>query len=80
MKKLLTLSVSMIGALSLFAGAASAHVTVQPKETTQGSYEVFTVKVPSENETVPTTKIEVRIPEDVNVTRLEPKAGWTYEI
>jgi uncharacterized protein YcnI len=58
MKKLLTLSVSMIGALSLFAGAASAHVTVQPSETQQGKYEVFTVKVPSENETVPTTRMK----------------------
>jgi uncharacterized protein YcnI len=80
MKKLLTLSASMLGAISLFAGAASAHVTVVPSETAQGKYEVFTVKVPSENETVPTTKIEVKIPEDVNVTRFEPKPGWTYEI
>jgi uncharacterized protein YcnI len=79
MKKLLTLSVSMLGALSLFAGAASAHVTVVPSETAQGKYEVFTVKVPSENETVPTTKVEVKIPEDVNVSRFEPKPGWTYE-
>jgi uncharacterized protein YcnI len=80
MKKVLTFSISMIGALSLFAGAASAHVTVVPSETAQGKYEVFTVKVPSENETIPTTKIEVKIPEDVNVTRFEPKPGWTYEI
>lgn len=80
MKKLLTLSVSMIGALSLFAGAASAHVTVQPKETSQGTYEVFTVKVPSESEESLTTKIEVKIPAEVNVTRFEPKPGWTYEI
>lgn len=80
MKKLLTLTVSMIGAISLFTGVASAHVTVQPKETSQGKYEVFTVRVPSENEEVPTTKVEVKIPEDVNVTRFEPKPGWTYEI
>jgi uncharacterized protein YcnI len=80
MKKILTLSVSMIGALSLFAGAASAHVTVQPSETAQGKYEVFTVKVPSESEEFATTKIEVKIPEDVNVTRFEPKPGWAYEI
>ncbi len=32
----------------LLSGLASAHVTVQPKETTQGSYEKFTVRVPSE--------------------------------
>jgi uncharacterized protein YcnI len=80
MKKLLILLVSMIGALSLFAGVASAHVTVQPKETSQGKYELFTVKVPSEKEEVTTTKIEVKIPAEVNITRFEPKPGWTYEI
>lgn len=80
MKKLLTLTVTMIGTFSLFAGAASAHVTVQPKETSQGNYEVFTVKVPSESEEVPTSRVEVKIPEDVNITRLEPKPGWTYEV
>jgi uncharacterized protein YcnI len=80
MKKLFTLSVSMIGALSLFAGVVSAHVTVQPAETSQGKYEMFTVKVPSESENVPTTKIEVKIPKDVNVTRFEPKYGWNYDI
>lgn len=80
MKKLLTLTVSMIGAMTIFASAASAHVTVQPAETSQGKYEMFTVKVPSESKDVPTTKIEVKIPEDVNITRLEPKPGWNYEI
>jgi uncharacterized protein YcnI len=79
MKKVLTLLVSMIGALSLFAGVASAHVTVQPKETSQGKYEMFTVKVPSEKEEVTTTKIEVIIPGEVNISRFEPKPGWTYE-
>lgn len=80
MKKLFTLTVLLVGAISLFAGVASAHVTVQPKETSQGKYEVFTVRVPSENEEVPTTKIEVKFPEEVNITRFEPKPGWTYEL
>ena len=79
MKKLLTLAVSMIGAITLFAGVASAHVTVQPQETSQGKYEVFTLRVPSESE-VPTTKVEVKFPGEVNITRFEPKAGWTYEV
>ena len=79
MKKLLTLAVSMIGAITLFAGVASAHVTVQPQETSQGKYEVFTLRVPSESES-PTTKVEVKFPEEVDITRFEPKAGWTYEV
>ncbi|KMY50140.1 YcnI family protein [Peribacillus loiseleuriae] len=80
MKKLLTITVSMIGAIFLFSGVASAHVTVQPKETSQGKYEVFTVRVPSENEVVPTTKIEVKFPDEVDITRFEPKPGWVYEV
>ncbi|MBA9029028.1 hypothetical protein HNP81_004350 [Peribacillus huizhouensis] len=57
-----------------------AHVTVQPQETLQGKYEVFTVRVPSENETIPTMKIEVKFPTEVNITRFEPKSGWKYEV
>ena len=62
MKKVTAILGSVFLATSLFASVASAHVTVQPKETTQGSYEVFTVRVPSENEKVPTTKMEVNSP------------------
>ena len=80
MKKVTAILGSIFLATSLFASVASAHVTVQPKETTQGSYEVFTVRVPSENEKVPTTKIEVKVPAEVNISRLEPKPGWTYEL
>jgi len=80
MKKILTLTISMIGAITMFVGVASAHVNVQPQETSQGKYEVFTVRVPSENEEVQTTKVEVKFAEEVNITRLEPKVGWTYEV
>ncbi|MDM5326657.1 YcnI family protein [Neobacillus sp. CF12] len=80
MKKVVTSILLMFGLFSLFAGIASAHVTVLPKETTQGSYEVFTVRVPSENESVPTTQVKVEISADVNISRFEPKPGWKYEI
>ncbi len=80
MKKLLTSFVLMFGAFSLFTGIASAHVTVQPNETTQGSYQVFTLRVPSENETVPTTQVKVEFSEAVNISRFEPKPGWKYEV
>ena len=80
MKKIFACIVSMIAMMVLFAGVANAHVTVQPEETWQGKYEVFTVRVPSENEEAPTTKVEVIIPDEVNITRFEPKPGWTYEV
>ncbi|AFC32774.1 hypothetical protein PM3016_6131 [Paenibacillus mucilaginosus 3016] len=67
--------------MSLLGGSiASAHVTVYPKETTQGTYEKFAVRVPSEKDAA-TVKVEVRFPLDaVTVSRFEPKPGWTYEI
>lgn len=62
------------------AGAASAHVTVFPQETTQGTYEKFTVRVPSEKDS-PTVKVEIKFAtDDVAVSRFEPKPGWKYDI
>ena len=66
-------------AMLLFAGIASAHVVVYPKETTQGTYEKFTVRVPSEKAT-PTIKVEVLIPAEVTISRFEPMTGWKYEL
>lgn len=61
-----------------FAGLASAHVTVQPKEAPAGSYQVFTVRVPSEKDSA-TTTVKVAIPDGVAISRFEPKPDWTYE-
>lgn len=78
MKKVSALFLGLLVAV-LFAGVASAHVTVQPRETTQGTYEVFTVRVPTEKD-VPTVKVEVKIPEEVTISRFEPKPDWEYEL
>ncbi|RTE11676.1 YcnI family protein [Paenibacillus whitsoniae] len=77
-KLLINISLLMIVSM-LVAGLASAHVVVYPKETTQGTYEVFTVRVPTEKD-VPTTKVEVKFPAEVAVSRFEPKTGWKYDI
>jgi uncharacterized protein YcnI len=78
MKKRLTLVLVLLLTFG-FASLASAHVTVQPNEVPAGSYQVFTVRVPSEKE-VATTQVKVAIPNGVSVSRIEPKADWTYEI
>jgi uncharacterized protein YcnI len=62
----------------LIAGIASAHVVVFPKEAIQGSYEKFTIRVPTEQDT-PTVKVEVKIPETVDISRTMPLAGWKSE-
>lgn len=77
MKKLITLMLMLVLSIG-FAGIASAHVTVQPKEAPANSYQVFTVRVPTEKE-VATTQVKVSIPAGVTVSRFEPKYEWSYE-
>ncbi|KIL36068.1 nuclear export factor GLE1 [Cohnella kolymensis] len=76
MKKSLMFTLVMVLTLG-FAGLAGAHVTVQPKEAPAGSFQVFTLRVPSEKESA-TTSVKVAIPEGVEVSRFEPKPDWTY--
>ncbi|QTH44358.1 YcnI family protein [Cohnella sp. LGH] len=78
MKKSVSLLLVLLLSLG-FAGLASAHVTVQPGSVPAGSYQVFTVRVPSEKDAA-TTQVKVAIPDGVNISRFEPKAEWTYEI
>ncbi|MFC5702026.1 YcnI family protein [Cohnella faecalis] len=61
------------------AGLASAHVTVQPQEVAAGSYQVFTLRVPTEKD-VATTQVKIEVPAEVTVSRFEPKSDWTYDL
>ncbi|OKI89275.1 YcnI family copper-binding membrane protein [Micromonospora sp. CB01531] len=63
------------------AGPASAHVTVNPKEATQGGYGRFAFRVPNESDTASTTKVEVFLPEEAPVGSVStmPVPGWTVQ-
>ncbi|TQJ20694.1 uncharacterized protein YcnI [Micromonospora sp. A202] len=62
-----------------FAGPASAHVTVNPKEATQGGYARVAFRVPNESDTASTVKLEVVLPENAPVGSVStmPVPGWT---
>ncbi|MEU8331140.1 YcnI family protein [Micromonospora sp. NPDC048839] len=62
-----------------FAGPASAHVTVNPKEAVQGGYARVAFRVPNESDTASTTKLEVTLPENAPVGSVStmPVPGWT---
>ncbi|WP_276354734.1 YcnI family protein [Cohnella caldifontis] len=62
-----------------FGGVASAHVTVQPPQVTAGSYQVFTLRVPTEKDAA-TVQVKVEVPDGVEVSRFEPKPEWSYEL
>lgn len=62
------------GAL-LFAGMASAHVTVKPSISQPNAWETYTLKVPVEKN-IPTTKIALKIPKEVAFKQYEPVPNW----
>lgn len=73
---------ALLLAVCLLLGTASvtwAHVRVLPEEVPADSFEVFTVRVPTEKE-VPTTEVRVEVPDGFTVSRVEPVSGWDYEL
>ncbi|MFB5268893.1 YcnI family protein [Paenibacillus enshidis] len=74
MKLSSTFSAAVAGAL-LFAGIASAHVTVSPAVSQPEAWETYTIKVPVEKD-VATTKVALKIPEGVEFKQYEPIPGW----
>lgn len=58
---------------------AWAHVRVVPEDVPADSYEVLTVRVPTERD-IPTTEVRVEVPEGFDVSRVEPVPGWDYEL
>jgi periplasmic copper chaperone A len=69
---------AVIGAIG-FAGAASAHVTVNPGEAVQGGFTKVAFRVPNERDAASTTKVEVFLPTDAPVAFVstQPVPGWT---
>ncbi|MGC5775442.1 YcnI family protein [Paenibacillus pabuli] len=59
----------------LFAGFASAHVTVNPTVAQTGAWQTYSIKIPSEKE-LPTTKVTLKVPKGVAFKQYQPLAGW----
>ncbi|MGW5654966.1 YcnI family protein [Streptomyces humi] len=65
------------------AGAAAAHVTVHPESYAKGATDgVLTFRVPNEEDTAATTKVQVFLPTDHPVlgVLVTPQAGWTAKV
>jgi uncharacterized protein len=68
--------------VGVWAGAASAHVTVSPSTAEQGSYAVLTFRVPNERPSTATTKLQVKLPDDTPFTfaAVQPVPGWSATV
>ena len=71
-------SAAVVAALVMTISTAFGHVTIQPKQSTAGATETYTMRVPTEK-FVPTVRIEVEFPSGLNVTSFESKPGWKIE-
>jgi uncharacterized protein YcnI len=58
---------------------ASAHVSITPRESTQGATEKYVVRIPTEGK-VATTAADIEVPEGVIVETLQAPMGWTYDV
>jgi LPXTG-motif cell wall-anchored protein len=79
MKFLLFVGAAVLGLCAMLAVSAPvwAHVTVSPEEVKAGDYETLTVSVPTEKE-VPTTEIQVEVPEGFLLSGVQPVSGWDH--
>jgi periplasmic copper chaperone A len=69
----------LITFVTLAASSASAHVTLENRQTTIGSFYKAVFAVPHGCAGSPTVKIRVQIPEGVIAVKPMPKAGWNVE-
>jgi uncharacterized protein YcnI len=68
-----------LGGVLLFAAPASAHVTVNAQDARQGGFTRVAFRVPTESDTLSTTKLEVHLPEATPIASVStmPVPGWT---
>jgi uncharacterized protein YcnI len=73
----------VVAGLGVGVGPASAHVTVNPREATQGGYAKLAFRVPNERDNASTVKVEVTIPTEktaIASVSTRPAPGWTVSV
>lgn len=67
-------------AVVLVAAPAFAHVTMETENERPGATSIYTISVPNEDDAADTVKIEVELPEGLDVTDFKPGKGWTMAV
>ncbi|WP_433945238.1 YcnI family copper-binding membrane protein [Paenibacillus sp. SN-8-1] len=78
LSKLTAVFSAAIAGTLLFAGLASAHVTVKPSTSKPSAYETYTIKIPVEKD-IPTVKVAIKVPAGVDFKNYQPVPGWKVE-
>jgi uncharacterized protein len=78
-RRTLPSAAALAAALALPA-AAAAHVTVQPAQAPAGGFVRLDVRVPNEDPSKATTKVEVQMPPGFAEAAYEPVPGWRVAV
>jgi uncharacterized protein YcnI len=73
---------ALVAAVSLLVlpAAASAHPVITPSVVKAKAGEFFTLAVPTEEEDATTTKIELTVPDGIDIDSFAPAAGFTRDV
>jgi periplasmic copper chaperone A len=74
------LAASVAAAVLAAPAMAQAHVTLNPREVTPGSFSVLSVRVPNERGDKGTVKVEVRFPDGFYSVSYKKVPGWRVRI
>ncbi|HEX6025357.1 MAG TPA: YcnI family protein [Solirubrobacter sp.] len=75
-----TILVAVLAAALLVPATAQAHVTLQPNTAPADQFTRLDVRVPNERDDVPTTKIELQVPDGFASISYEPVPGWSVDV
>ncbi len=75
-RKTSTIAAAAIAVALTLPAAAGAHVTLQPSEAPAGGFTRLDVRVPNEDASKATTKIELQMPPGFASASYEPVPGW----
>jgi uncharacterized protein YcnI len=63
----------------LLSEPADAHAVVSPAQSEPGKLQQYTLEVPSESRTSPTSEIRLKIPKGLRILYAQPVPGWTRQ-
>ena len=74
------LAATVAAAVLAAPAAAQAHVTLNPREVTAGSFTVMNVRVPNERDDAGTVKVDVRFPDGFFSVLYKKVPGWKVKV
>jgi periplasmic copper chaperone A len=79
--KLRTIPITAAVAAALtLAPAAAAHVTLNPGEWEAGGFARFAIRVPNERDGAATTRVTLKLPEQILSASFQPIEGWRRQV